>query len=441
MDRRYAALIQRRADLVAEGTRILDAAEHEERELTEQESERYSAIAAELRKLELDIGVEEQMRESRRAAASAGSGVPSHAAAAAVADVRLELQERQERAQPRPFASLGEQLFAVMQSARAGAVTHKGLLEIQAAAQGLNESVPSEGGFLVQQDFTTELLRNLYDTGVLAPKTRRRPVAGSGLKMNAVDETSRADGSRMGGIQAFWTSEAGAKTGSRPKFRRLNIDLEKLTGLYYATDELLEDAGALQAEVESWFTDEFGFKVDDAILRGTGDGMPLGILNSGALVTVAAEGGQTADTVNGANVGKMFARMPPRSLRTAEWFINQSIWPQLFGMNQANMPIYLPGGNLSTAPFGQLLGRPINPLEQSSAIGDVGDILFMDLQQYLLIEKGGIRSDSSIHVAFLTDETVFRFVLRLNGQPIPISAITPFKGTDSMSPFVALAAR
>jgi HK97 family phage major capsid protein len=331
--------------------------------------------------------------------------------------------------------------MAVMQSTKQGVATDQRLVEIQSAAQGLNESVPSDGGFLVQQDFTTELLRNLYDTGVLAPKTRRRPVTGSGIKINAVDETSRADGSRMGGIQAFWTAEAGAKTGSRPKFRRLAMDLEKLTGLYYATDELLQDAATLQAEVEGWFNDEFGFKVDDAIIRGTGDGMPLGVLNSGALVSQAAEGSQTADTVNAANIQKMFSRMPARSLRNAEWYINQEVWPQLFAMNQANMPIYLPGGNLANAPFGMLLGRPINPLEQSAAIGDVGDILFMDLSQYLLIEKGGVQSASSIHVAFLTDETVFRFVLRINGQPIPISPVTPFKGSNTQSPFVALAAR
>lgn len=429
MDRRYATLVQTRADLVREGTALVDKAEAESRDLTEEENEQYAAIAKRLGTIEGNIAVEEQMREHRRNLADGAMPVTPGG------NVVVESKPA------RPFASLGEQLVAVMRSTGEGRSVHKGLLEIQGAAQGLNESVSSEGGFLVQQDFTTELLRNLYDTGVLAPKTRRRPVKGSGLKINAVDETSRADGSRMGGIQAYWTAEAGTKTPSRPNFRRIALDLEKLAGVYIATDELLEDAPALQAEVESWFTDEFGFRVDDAIIRGTGVGMPLGILNSLALVSAAAEGGQTADTVNALNIQKMFARMPPRSLRNAEWFINQAVWPQLFAMNQANMPIFMPGGNLASAPFGMLLGRPINPLEQASAIGDVGDIMFLDLNQYLLIEKGGIKSDSSIHVYFLTDETAFRFVLRINGQPIPISAITPYKGSDTVSPFVALAAR
>jgi HK97 family phage major capsid protein len=437
MDRRYAALIQRRADLVAEGDGLVAAAEAANREFSEQENERYSAIAAELRTLNTQIGVEDQMREARR---SVDAG-PGRVVVQAPAQVLEAAQDRAERPQPTPFKSLGEQLLAVMQSTRAGATTHRGLLEIQSAAQGLNESVPSEGGFLVQHDFTGELLRSMYDTGVLSPKTRRRPVQGSGYKANVVDERSRANGSRMGGIQAYWTAEAGQKTASKPTFRKLEMDLEKLTGVYYATDELLQDTTALQADIEDWFRDEFGFKVDDAILRGTGVGMPKGILTSEALVTVAAEGGQTADTIVAANIQKMYARLPPRSLRTAEWFISQEAWPQLFAMNQANMPVFMPGGNMANAPFGMLLGRPINPIEQAAGIGDVGDIMLLDLQQYLLIEKGPIQTASSIHVAFLTDETVFRFVLRINGQPIPISATTPYLGTATTSPFVTLAAR
>jgi hypothetical protein len=100
--------------------------------------------------------------------------------------------------------------------------------------------------------------------------------------MNGVDETSRANGSRAGGIQAFWTAEAGLKGASQPKFRNIKMDLDKLTGLCYATDELLQDTSALEAWIKEAFNTEFTFKLEDAIINGTGSGMPLGILNSGA---------------------------------------------------------------------------------------------------------------------------------------------------------------
>jgi HK97 family phage major capsid protein len=60
---------------------------------------------------------------------------------------------------------------------------------------------------------------------------------------------------------------------------------------------------------------------------------------------------------------------------------------------------------------------------------------------YVLAEKGGISSDMSIHVRFEYDESVFRFVLRVDGQPVRASALTPYKGTATLSNFVALAAR
>ena len=56
------------------------------------------------------------------------------------------------------------------------------------------------------------------------------------------------------------------------------------------------------------------------------------------------------------------------------------------------------------------------------------------------IEKGGIESASSIHVQFLTDETTFRFVYRFDGGPMWSSTLTPFKGSNTQSPFVVLAA-
>jgi len=70
----------------------------------------------------------------------------------------------------------------------------------------------------------------------------------------------------------------------------------------------------------------------------------------------------------------------------------------------------------------------------------VGDIVLANLDQYLLIDKP-MQSAMSIHVQFLTDQTVFRFVYRVDGQPAVHSALTPYKGSNTRSPFVALATR
>lgn len=345
------------------------------------------------------------------------------------------------------FVSFGEQLAAVMKAGMPGGSADPRLFN---AATGASEAVSSDGGFLVQQDFSSELLQEVIQTGVLASRCRRIPISSNanGIKIPGVDETSRAS-TRSGGVLAYWKDEAALKVASKPKFRMIELNLKKLIGLCYSTDELLQDATALEAYIKQAFISEFGFQIDDAIINGTGAGQPLGILNSGCLVSVAAETGQDAATVVAENVIKMYSRMFASSLTSAEWFINQNILPQLLTMSIAvgtgGVPVYLPpGNNLANAPGGALLGRPVTPIEQSATLGTVGDIIFADMSNgYLLAEKGGIQTDMSIHVQFLYDESVFRFVLRVDGQPVRASALTPYKGGSgaTQSHFIALATR
>ena len=348
---------------------------------------------------------------------------------------------------PTPFKSLGDQLQAVVLAYQNPHNSHPGLGQIQAAVQGASEGISSEGGYLVQVDFIAELLRLVHETGILSQRTDRKPISSNsnGLKINAVDETSRVDGSRWGGVQAYWTAEAASLTATKPKYRQMELSLQKLTGLYYATDELLMDVTALGAFIQDAFAEEFGFKIDDGIYRGAGSGMPLGVLAHAGTLDVAKEAGQAAATILAENIEAMYARMWARSISNSEWFINQDCWPQIFQLHHVigtgGVPMFVPAGGLSGAPFGTLLGRPITPIEQCESLGTSGDIMFADFSQYLMIEKGGIEAATSIHVEFLTDQTTFRFILRADGQPKRNAVLTPYKGTNTQSSFVTLATR
>jgi HK97 family phage major capsid protein len=342
------------------------------------------------------------------------------------------------------FVSLGQQLSSVINASRPGGNVDPRLFN--AAAKELTEAVSSDGGFLVQTDFSNDLLQQVYQTGILAPRCRKLQISGNAnsIKINGVDETSRAS-TRSGGVLGYWKDEAGEKTKSKPKFRQIELSLKKLVGLCYATDELLSDASALEGFIRQAFAAEFGFKIDDAIINGTGAGQPLGILNAGCLVSVTKEAGQKADTIVWENIVKMYARLFPQSRQNAVWLINQAAETQLMQMAMSvgtgGVPVYLPAGGASAAPYGSLFGRPVIPIEQCAALGDKGDIIFADLGGYIIAEKGGIQSDVSIHVNFVYDESVFRFVMRMDGQPERASALTPYKGSDTLSHFVTLDAR
>jgi HK97 family phage major capsid protein len=342
-----------------------------------------------------------------------------------------------------PFNSFGEQLMAVVKSSPRGATIDNRLLAVQNAS-GANETIPSEGGFLVQQDFISEIQKVMFDQSPLLSMCRQVPISGNsnGVKLNGVDETSRATGSRWGGVQGYWASEASTVSGSKPKFRKIELQLNKLMALYYATDELLADSSAMESVLSQAFAEELSFLAVDSLIRGTGAGQPLGILNSGALISQAKESAQAADTIVHENISKMWNRMLAQSRANAVWLINRECEPQLDAMSMAIGT----AGTISPLAMeymtkGTLKGRPVMPMEQCAALGDAGDIMLIDPTMYLLATKGAPQMASSMHVQFLYDEMTFRITYRLDGQPVMNSPITPYKGANTLSSFVSLAAR
>lgn len=354
--------------------------------------------------------------------------------------------EKQRRA--RLAEGFGEQLFAIRQAAMTPHSYDRRLDEMQKrSATGASEAVPADGGFLIQPDFSGEILNISHETGQLFTRARNVPLSDitNAMKIPGIDEQSRATGSRWGGVRMYWQNEADAMTASKPKFRMIELTLKKLTGLFYSTDELLRDARALGSVVQQAFGEEVGFMLDDSVFRGDGSGKPQGVMSSPALITVNKETGQASGTFLWENAKKMWGRMWPRSRQNAAWFINVDVEQQLNSMVQvvgtSGVPVYLPPGGASAAPYGQLMGRPVIPIEQCDTLGNLGDVLLADYSQYVLTDKGGLESAVSMHVRFVNDEQTFRYIYRVDGQPIWHTPLTPFKGTNTLSPFVTLQAR
>ena len=345
------------------------------------------------------------------------------------------------------FRSFGEQLQAIARSAlamRSGGQPDPRLVR---APTGASEVDATGGGFLAQVDFQEAIFMLAHDMGEILSRVNKIPIsaAANGLKINAVDETSRATGSRWGGVQSYWVGEGTSVTPTKPKFRRVEFDLKKLFSLAYMTDELLQDSTALTAILAQAFAEEHMFMTEDGIFEGTGAGQPLGILNSTALVTVAKQTGQASATIVKENVDSAWSRLWSRSRKNSVWLINQDCLPQLMSMAQVvgtgGAPVYLPPGGYSAGPYSTLLGRPVIETEYSAALGSPGDIALVDLSQYTIVDKGGVQAATSMHIAFLTDELVFRITYRTDGQPMWKSPITPFKGSNTRSPFVVIAQR
>jgi len=346
------------------------------------------------------------------------------------------------------FGSLGEQVAAVIQASVKGGRVDPRLLNIRNAATGLGETVPSDGAFMIQSDFSNELLDGAVQISQLAQRCRTIEISSNSnsIKLNGVDESSRVS-NLWGGIQVYMVDEGGTITASKPKFRRIELNLHKMAGICYLTEELMSDMVALEGWVRQGFESAFAFKMDDQIFQGTGAGECLGIMNGGGLVSVDKEDGQGA-TVIAENVINMYSRIFAESRSNAVWLINQNVEPQLFTMSisvgTGGVPVYMPAGGLSGQPYGTLFGRPVVPIQQCATMGTTGDIVLADLSNgYILARKGGMRQDVSIHVEFLTDQQILRFITRMDGQPVRATPLTPFKGGSDYTQghFIALESR
>ncbi len=313
-----------------------------------------------------------------------------------------------------------------------------------------NEGVGEDGGFLVPPEFREGIMKIVEGEDALLPMTD-----GSTTSRNAVfhpkDETTPWGST---GIQVYWEGEGQSATASSAKFKGDSLRLNKLFARIDASDEILEDAPQLDSFLRVKAPEVMTSVLNLAIVRGSGVGQPLGIMNSPALVTVSKEVSQPADTIFHRNLVNMMARMYAPSWLRSTWLMHQDVWAKLHTMSfrdvgsypttatVAPTPIFVPPGGLSSAPYGLLLGRPIKILQAMETIGDLGDIALADMKAYRTLTKSsGMRVDTSIHLKFDTDETAFRFIFRVAGSPWWSAPISPRDGSNTLSAFVTLESR
>ena len=357
-----------------------------------------------------------------------------------------------DEAETKPFKNLGDQLQAVIKAAiaptyadpRLEKYNKKRLYELKAT--GMSEGSFADGGAFVQTEFGNNLIERTYAIGKVLARVQDQPVGEGYNSYSAlyIDETSRATGSRWGGIQFYRLGEGGTITAARPKFRRKETKPEKIAALCYLTDELVQDAKALEGHVNRLFPLEAKFMLENELFNGAGAGEGTGVLNAAATISIAKETGQAANTIVTKNLSKMWARLLPSSEAKAVWYIDKSVTPQLDELFVAAGTGGVDPRIVSYSPDGAVMrikGAPVETVEYCAALGTVGDIVLVDFNEYIGVSKGGLRTDSSIHVQFTTDEMVLRFIMRYLAEPTMTSAITPRNGGNTLSAYISLATR
>jgi HK97 family phage major capsid protein len=303
------------------------------------------------------------------------------------------------------FPSFGQFAKSVMLASRRSNPTVDPRLVSNAPTSYGQEGVGEDGGFAVPPDFRSSIMRAIQGEESLLSRTDQQQ-SSSNVWSQPIDETTPWQTS--GGIRAYWEGEGQQLTQSKPVLKQTNLRLHKLTALVPVTEELREDAAAIDNYLRSKTPEAFDFAVTNAIINGDGVGKPLGILNSPALVTVAKETNQTAATLHARNIAKMWGRMYAPYRRDAVWLCNQDVESELPRLAEAAVTpdsvstigttgtYWAPGSARNANDFGLLYNRPVIITEACAALGAVGDIVLASLSQYLTVTKvGGMRSEVS----------------------------------------------
>ena len=288
------------------------------------------------------------------------------------------------------------------------------------AALGLSEGVAADGGNLVPTEFMATVIEFATAQSPILSRVWRVPMNALTLKIPRLTQSA---GSYFGGITLYWKDEAAQKTRTKPAFEQLTFTAKKLIGLIYMTDELIADSMInLVNYITGLFVRAFQYEMERVIIAGSGTGQPLGITQDSNINLVPRAG---AGAVAYDDIVDMDATID-ENLRDLSWITRKATVAQLRKLKDTNnQPIfhadYATMLGQKTVPD-TMLGYPVYLTRNVPALGSAGDLVLGDLSQYMLAMRQDITIDQSIHLRFDYDETVYRFVARMDGMPaVPIA--------------------
>lgn len=305
----------------------------------------------------------------------------------------------------------------------------------------LAEGQGSTGGFLVPEEYRMQLMALALELAAIRPRAMIMPMTGMTLNMPIIRDTSHAT-SVFGGVTAYWEPEAGTMTESEPTFSMMRLMAHKLTGYTVASNEVLADAAvALEALISQRFPQAITWFEEKAFWTGIGGGEPLGILNAPATISVSR---QTASHIVYEDIVNMDSQILPMSAGNVVWFAHpkckQDLYTMALSVGTGGGPVFINSfnGGAANTPPATIFGRPLIFTEHLSALGTAGDLVAADLSYYIIGDRQDLAMEASPHVKFTTDQTVYRFVERLDARPWIDSALTLADGSFQVSPFVKL---
>ena len=316
-----------------------------------------------------------------------------------------------------------------------------------AELRAMGESVAEEGGFLVPTQFASEVFDSAVEQSIVLPRARIWPMTSNTLSVPAF-EIGDHSSNLYGGVICYWKAEAGSLTNVTPGVRNIELSAKKLTSLAYASNEIDADVAGFSRYLTQILSNAMAWYADRSMLSdssaGDGVGKPMSMFhgNNPARIEQTKETNQSADSVDYANLTKMFSRMYPEGMSRCTWVMHSSVIPEILGLSIAvgTAGSHYPAMSESNGIF-RILSRPVIFSEKMSVLGDATDIGLADFSQYFVGLRGELQLVASPHVRFENDQQVWRGIMRIDAQSAWSESLTLEDGSTTVSPFIVLAER
>jgi HK97 family phage major capsid protein len=275
------------------------------------------------------------------------------------------------------------------------------------------------------------------ESEIVRPRAVVYPMQTNDRKIPAWDGSDHTD-SLFGGFTGTWMGENETQTVQTGTLRLITLVSHKL-GIYTeASREVLADGLSLEKQLGEAIIKACSFYLDYAFLRGNGVAQPLGVLNNASMISINRA---VASQVAYADLVSMYSRMHPACLNSAVWIVSHSVMPQLTNMTDAgNHLIWMPGysGSIKENVPTTLFGKPVILTEKTPSLGNKGDVMLVDFQQYAIGVRQEVTLERSNAPGWTRDVNSFRCILRADGNGLWKEPVTPMGGGDTLSWAVAL---
>jgi HK97 family phage major capsid protein len=394
---------------------LINAADAEKRNLTEEEEKEFNELDASVPVIKADIAKREKLEVEKASINQTRRSIP-------IPPATMKAQDEKE------FKGLGEFIHSVRYN------QNDPRLEVLAEQRAQSMGVGSEGGFAVPTQFRDTLLSVSPQQAIFRPRCTVIPAGSppdSEISMPALNQGAAKN--MYGGIAVQWIGEGDTKPETDLALKEIKLKPHEVAAHVVVTDKLLRNWGAAEALISSQLRAAIIGAEEAAFYNGNGVARPLGVLQSGARINYARA---VANQIAYADIVGMYARL--RMSMSAVWITSQTTIPQLATIaDGGNNNLWMPSAVAGLPPT--LMGIPVLFHERSAALGTAGDLILADLSYYLIKEGSGPFVMASEHVFFTSNRTVIKVFWNVDGQPW-LNEPIPLEGSaaNTVSPFIVL---